>query len=186
LALQLTTLGIQIRIFATSKEWNRWLIRNHNRLQGVWLRFYKKDSSTPTVSYDEALEEALCYGWIDGQLKPYEKKSWLRKFIPCRQKSLWSKHNIEHVHRLVKAGRMKTTGLKEVETAKTDGRWKNAYDPGSMIPMPTDFLQKLSNLKKANTYTIAWCLQTANRSETREKRIEAILAMLAKVEKLHD
>jgi uncharacterized protein YdeI (YjbR/CyaY-like superfamily) len=193
---QLKAQSIEILAFASSNEWKQWLAANHNRLQGVWLRFYKKDSGVPSVSYDEALDEALCYGWIDGQLKPYDGKSWLRKYTPRRAKSPWSKRNIEHVRRLIKSGRLKSAGLKEVEAAKVDGRWKNAYDPGSTIPMPADFLKKLSKMKKAkeffetlnkaNTYAIAWRLQTAIKPETRKKRLTTILAMLAKGEKLHD
>jgi uncharacterized protein YdeI (YjbR/CyaY-like superfamily) len=188
--------NIEILAFASSKEWEQWLSSNYNRLQGVWLRFYKKDAGVPSVSYDEALDEALCYGWIDGQLKPYDEKSWLRKFTPRRPKSPWSKRNIEHVRRLIKSGSMKPAGLKEAAAAKADGRWKNAYDPGSTMTMPADFLKRLSNMKKAkeffetlnkaNTYAIAWRLQTAKNPETREKRIKAILATLAKGEKFHD
>ena len=188
--------NIEIVACTSSKKWKRWLAKNHSRMQGVWLRFYKKASRVPSVTYDEALDEALCYGWIDGQLKPYDEKSWLRKFTPRRAKSPWSKRNIEHVHRLIKAGRMKDAGLRESEAAKADGRWKNAYDPGSTMAMPADFLKRLSRMKKAkaffeilnkaNTYAIAWRLQTAKKPETREKRMKAILAMLAKGEKFHD
>ena len=187
--------NIEILAFASSKEWEQWLACNHKLLQCVWLRFYKKDAGLPSVSYDEALDEALCYGWIDGQLKPYDKKSWLRKFTPRRPKSPWSKRNIEHVRRLIKSRSMKPAGLKEAAAAKVDGRWKNAYDPGSTMTMPVDFLKRLSRMKKAkeffdtlnkaNTYAIAWRLQTAKKHETREKRMKAILAMLAKREQFH-
>jgi uncharacterized protein YdeI (YjbR/CyaY-like superfamily) len=187
--------NIEILGFTSSKEWEQWLASNHKRVQGVWLRFYKKDAGLPSVSYDEALDEALCYGWIDGQLKPYDKKSWLRKFTPRRPKSPWSKRNIEHVRRLIKSRSMKPAGLKEAAAAKVDGRWKNAYDPCSTMTMPADFFKRLSKMKKAkeffdtlnkaNTYAIAWRLQTAKKHETREKRMKAILAMLAKREQFH-
>jgi uncharacterized protein YdeI (YjbR/CyaY-like superfamily) len=196
MAQGLSALRFEILEFASSNEWKQWLAANHRRVQGVWLRFYKKDSGVPTVRYDEALDEALCNGWIDGQLKPYDGKSWLRKFTPRRAKSPWSKRNVEHVRRLIKTGRMKLAGLKEVEAAKADGRWKNAYNPGSTMAIPADFLKKLTRMKKAkeffetlnkaNTYAITWRLQTAVKPETREKRMAAILAMLAKGEKLHD
>jgi uncharacterized protein YdeI (YjbR/CyaY-like superfamily) len=190
------TIGSQeILAFESAREWERWLSKNHNRTEGVWLRFFKKDSAIPSVSYGEALDGALCYGWIDGQLKPYDEKSWLRKFTPRRAKSLWSKRNIDHIARLTEAGRMKPSGATEVEAAKADGRWEKAYDPGSTMELPKEFLEKLSRnkkaaaffktLNKANTYAIAWRLQTAKKTETREKRMKEILAMLARGEKLH-
>lgn len=185
----------QILPFASPKEWERWLAKHRDLSVGIWLRFYKKDSGVASVSYDQALEAALSYGWIDGQLKSYDAKSWLRKFTPRRPKSLWSKRNIDLVRRLMKAGRMKPSGLKEVQAAKADGRWKRAYDPGSTMALPADFLERLSKnrkardvlatLTRANIYAIAWRLQTAKRPETREKRMKAILTMLAKGEKFH-
>ncbi len=185
----------EVIAFASSREWERWLSKNGSRAEGLWLRFYKKGSGIMSVTYDEALDGALCYGWIDGQLKPYDAQSWLRKFTPRRPKSPWSKRNIEHVQRLMKAGRMKPAGRREAEAAKADGRWEQAYDPGSRMKMPADFLERLSRNKKAkaffgtlnraNTYAIGWRLQNAKRPETREKRITEILTMLAKGEKLH-
>jgi uncharacterized protein YdeI (YjbR/CyaY-like superfamily) len=149
-----------------------------------------------TVTYAEALDEALCYGWIDGQLEKYDEKSWLRKFTPRRPKSVWSKRNIEHVNRLVDAGKMKPAGLKEMEAAKADGRWGRAYDSPSAMQVPQDFLAELSKhkkaqiffetLNKANTYAIAWRLQTAKKPETREKRMKKFIQMLENGEKLHD
>ena len=196
MARQQTEQRREVLTFTSSKEWKQWLAKNHDRSQGVWLRFFKKDSGVPSVRYEEALDEALCYGWIDGQLQSYDDKSWLRKFTHRRSNSPWSKRNIEHVQRLIKAGRMKSSGMKEIEEAQSDGRWKRAYDPGSTMVMPTDFLKRLSKrkktknnfetLNKANTYAIAWRLQTAKKPETREKRLKTILAMLAKGEKLHD
>lgn len=181
--------------FASSREWERWLSKNGSRAEGIWLRFYKKGSGFPSVTYTEALDAALCYGWIDGQVKSCDARSWLRKFTPRRAKSPWSKRNIEHVRRLMKAGRMKPAGLKEAEAAQKDGRWEQAYDPGSTMEIPSDFLDRLSRNKKAqaffdtlnraNTYAIGWRLQTAKRPETREKRMKEILAMLAREERLH-
>jgi uncharacterized protein YdeI (YjbR/CyaY-like superfamily) len=186
---------IEILSFVSSNKWRQWLASNHKRLRGVWLRFYKKNTGIQSVNYNEALDEALCYGWIDGQIKPYDEKSWLRKFTPRRAKSPWSKRNIEHVRRLITSRKMKSAGLKEAAAAKADGRWKNAYDPGSTMTLPVDFLKRLSTMKKAkeffdtlnkaNTYAIAWRLQTAKRPETREKRLIAILAMLSKRKKFH-
>lgn len=181
--------------FPSLKEWARWLAKHHAGSSGIWLRFFKKDSGITSVTYDEALDEALCYGWIDGQLQKYDENSWLRKFTPRRAKSIWSKRNIGHVERLLKAGRMKPAGQKQIEAAKTDGRWGQAYDSPKAMQIPKDFLRELAKnraaeaffrtLSKANTYAIAWRLQTAKKPETREKRMRTILAMLARGEALH-
>ncbi len=187
--------GLQIVFFGSADEWRHWLAQNHAVSNGVWIRFSKKGSGTPSPTHGEALDEALCYGWIDGQLKKGDEESYLQKFTPRRTRSIWSKRNIEHVARLQKAGRMKPAGLKEVEAAKIDGRWEKAYDSPANMEMPDDFLQELSKDKKAqaffetlnktNTYAIAWRLQTAKKPETREKRMKKILEMLSKGEKLH-
>ena len=188
--------SITILNFSSSEDWEKWLSVNHSSSPGVWLRFFKKDSGIPSVSYAAALDEALCYGWIDGQLKPYDQKSWLRKFSPRRSNSLWSKRNTEHIRRLLKANRIKPAGLKAVAAAKADGRWNIAYDSGSTMGIPADFLKELSShknaktffelLNKTNRYAIAWRLQTAKKPETRERRVKAILAMLDKGEKFHE
>lgn len=185
----------QILSFRSAKEWAKWLATNHASCDGIWLRFFKKDSGVATVTHAEALDEALCYGWIDGQIDKYDAKSWLHKFTPRRAKSIWSKRNIGHVGRLLKARRMKPAGLRQVEAAKADGRWKRAYDSPKAMEVPQVFLRELTKdktaeaffktLNRANTYAIAWRLQTAKKPETREKRMKAILAMLAKGEALH-
>lgn len=186
---------LPILSFKSQKDWASWLAKNHTASNGIWLRFFKKDSGVPSVTYAEALDEALCYGWIDGRLDPYDEKSWLRRFTPRRPRSPWSKRNIEHVNRLTAAGRMKPAGLQEAEAAKKDGRWDKAYDPQGAMEMPADFLQALAkdkkakaffeSLNRANHYAIAWRLQTAKRPETRARRMQAILAMLKKGEKFH-
>ena len=191
----MSEIDLPIIAFKSSKEWASWLAQNHTKSSGLWLRLFKKDSGVASVTYAEALDEALCYGWIDGQLDKYDEKSWLRKFTPRRPKSVWSKRNIAHIDRLTRAGKMKSAGRKEVEAAKADGRWKRAYDSPSAMQIPADFLKALSQdkkakaffatLNKANTYAIAWRLQTAKRPETRAKRLQAILAKLKKGEKFH-
>jgi uncharacterized protein YdeI (YjbR/CyaY-like superfamily) len=188
--------GLPISSFKSPKDWASWLAKNHAKSSGLWLRLFKKDSGVATVTYAEALDEALCHGWIDGQLDKYDEKSWLRKFTPRRPKSVWSKRNIEHVNRLLAAGKMNSAGLKEVEAAKADGRWGRAYDSPSAMQVPADFLKELSKdkkakaffetLNKANTYAIAWRLQTAQKPETRAKRVQAMLEMLKRGEKLHE
>jgi len=187
---------LQIISFKSPKDWARWLAKNHSTWSGIWLRLFKKDSGVASVTYAEALDEALCYGWIDGQLEKYDEKSWLRKFTPRRPKSVWSKRNIEHIKRLIDAGKMKPSGLKEVEAAKADGRWERAYDSPSAMQVPEDFLKELSKDKKAkaffetlnraNVYSIAWRLQTAKKPETRAMRMKAILELLNRGEKFHD
>lgn len=185
----------EILSFDSQKALSQWLKVNHDTPQGILMRFYKKASGNKTITYAEALDESLCYGWIDGQARPYDEKSWLQKFTPRRAKSLWSKRNTGHIERLIKLGKMKPAGLKAVEEAKADGRWDNAYERQSAMVPPADFLQKLhtnakstafyETLTKANKYAIVWRLQTAKKPETREKRMKTILEMLAKEEKFH-
>jgi uncharacterized protein YdeI (YjbR/CyaY-like superfamily) len=147
------------------------------------------------VTYVEALDEALCFGWIDGQVKSFDELSWLQKFTPRRLKSQWSQRNTLHVERLIKAGAMSAAGLKAVEAAKADGRWQAAYSsPRNAIP-PEDFLKELArnkkakaffeSLNKANVYAIVYRLQTARKPETRKKRMQLILAMMRQGKKFH-
>ena len=180
---------------ASHQEWANWLANHHDTSDGVWLRFFKKGSEAVGISRADALEEALCYGWIDGQAKTHDDVSWLQKFTPRRKKSIWSKINVAHAMRLIAAGRMKPAGLREVEQARQDGRWADAYDSPSRSAMPEDFLAALSKnkkaaaffetLNKANRYAISWRLQTAKKPETRHNRMRAIVAMLAKRQAFH-
>lgn len=186
---------LQILSFKTYLLFEKWLAKNHKTSPGIWLRFFKKDSGEKTITYDEALDVALCYGWIDGQVKPFDDKSWIRKFTRRGPKSLWSERNTRHIERLTASGKMKPPGEAEVEKAKKDGRWLNAYDSPGKMTIPEDFLKELArnkkareffeSLNKANKYAIAWRLQTAKKPETREKRKKAILEMLAKGQKFH-
>jgi uncharacterized protein YdeI (YjbR/CyaY-like superfamily) len=181
--------------FELTESWKHWLAQNHSTSTGVWLRFYKKASGKLTITYAQALDEALCYGWIDGQTKIFDKESYLQKFTPRRSKSIWSKKNIEHINRLVKEGRMQQAGIRQAEAAKSDGRWAKAYDSPANMTFPEDFMSELSknkkalaffqSLNKANKYAIGWRLQTAKKTETRLKRMKIILVMMAKGEKFH-
>ena len=181
--------------FEKAEILNDWLEKNHMNSSGIWLRIFKKNSGILSINYDQALDEALCFGWIDGQVKSYDDKSYIQKFTPRRARSMWSKRNIEHVKRLENEGRMKPSGIKEAEAAKSDGRWDRSYDSPSNMTIPEDFLNELSkdplsegffnNLNKTNKYAIAWRLQTAKKTETRTKRMKAILEMLAKGKKFH-
>jgi len=187
--------NIPILSFASPKEWEQWLAINYTNANGIWIRFFKKGSAVSSVTYTQALDEALCYGWIDGQKKLFDKQSYLTKYTPRRAKSIWSKKNIEHVARLYKLGKMKPSGIQEAENAKADGRWDRAYDSPSNMKIPDDFLKKLSQNKKAktffdtlnktNTYAITWRLQTAKKLETREKRMEQLIEMLSQEKKFH-
>ncbi len=173
----------------------KWLDENHSSSRGIWLRISKKASGTPSVTYAEALEEAICYGWIDGQKRKCDARSWLQMFTPRRSGSGWSKRNTGHAMRLIQEGRMMPSGLREVEAAKRDGRWERAYEPQGTAPIPEDFMEALGKNKKAmetfrkldrkNLYPISYRLQTAKRPETREKRKKAILGMLAKGKRFH-
>lgn len=186
----------QVVSFKTQKDWAKWLAKHHDTCEeGVWLRMYKKATKIPSVDYPQALEEALCYGWIDGQKKSYDAESWIQKFTPRRKRSPWSKINIGHVERLTKEGRMQPTGVAQVEAAKADGRWEQAYSSASTMEMPEDFLRELKKdkkayaffqkLNKANLYAIFYRLTTAKKPETVEKRKKDILAMLARGEAIH-
>jgi uncharacterized protein YdeI (YjbR/CyaY-like superfamily) len=187
--------SLEILTCRSAREWAQWLARNHGKSDGVWLMFFKKTADGVAISRPDALDEALCYGWIDGQVKKHDDESWLQKFTPRRRKSIWSKINVGHATRLIETGRMKPAGLREVEAARQDGRWAAAYDSPSRSTMPKDFLEALSKnkkaeaffqtLNKANRYSISWRLQTAKEPETRERRMKAILAMLAKRQAFH-
>jgi uncharacterized protein YdeI (YjbR/CyaY-like superfamily) len=181
--------------FRSPPEFRKWLAANHDKSDGIWLRIFKKNSETASVTYAEALDEALCFGWIDGQKQKHDDQSWLQKFTRRRAKSGWSRINTGHAERLIKAGRMKAPGQAEVNAAKKDGRWKAAYDSPSNASFPDDFLAALGkdpkakaffdSLNKANRYAISYRLQTAKKPETRAKRMGMILGMLARGEAFH-
>jgi len=181
--------------FASALVWEEWLAEHHAAADGVWIMVAKKASGIASVTHDEALDVALCYGWIDGQGKTFDDTYYLQKFTPRRPKSLWSKRNIEKVAALTAAGKMQPAGLAEVEAAKRDGRWDAAYDSPKNMVVPDDFMQALaenrqaqeffSTLNQANRYAIGWRLQTAKKPETRQRRFDALLAMLERGEKLH-
>jgi len=185
----------EILRFRSSPEFRKWLAANHRRFDGIWLRIFKKDSGEPTVTYAEALDEALCFGWIDGLKQSHDELSWRQRFTPRRLRSGWSKINTGHAERLIKAGRMRAAGLAQIEAAKKDGRWKAAYDSQSKATFPEDFLAALrrnkktfaffESLSKSNRYAIAYRLQTAKKPETKQRRMEMILAMLARGEAFH-
>ncbi|VVB99153.1 Bacteriocin-protection, YdeI or OmpD-Associated [uncultured archaeon] len=185
----------QVLSFGSRAEWRAWLGRNYGKQEGIWLRVYKKGAGVKTVTHPEALDEALCFGWIDGQGRPCDSASWLVRFTPRRAKSIWSVRNTERAERLAKEKRMRQPGLLEIEKAKKDGRWGRAYLPSSAMETPKDFLEEIAKdkvafeffkgLNRANTYAIAWRLHTARTPEIRAKRMEALLQKMKAKQKLH-
>lgn len=181
--------------FEDQQTWAAWLDENHATSAGLWLRLAKKASGIPSVSYDQALEVALCYGWIDGQKKSDDQTWWLQKFTPRGAKSIWSKVNRQKAQKLIESGRMKPAGLEAIERAKQDGRWDAAYDSPSSATVPDDFQAALdknaqakaffATLNSANRYAILFRIQTAKKAETRAKRIEQFIHMLENHEKLY-
>lgn len=181
--------------FASQKKWASWLAKQHAKSLGIWLKLAKKDSSTASVTYDEALDVALCYGWIDGQKKGFDDKYWLQKFTPRGSKSIWSKINTVKAEKLIASGEMKSAGLKAIELAKRDGRWAAAYESQKNISVPDDFQSVLDKNKKAkdffatlnsvNRYAILFRIHNAKKAETRVKRIQQFIEMLEKKEKIY-
>lgn len=181
--------------FASGAEFDQWLEENHADHAGFWMRIYKKDSRQFSITYGEALDAALCHGWIDGQKRSGDAKSWLQRFTRRGPRSIWSKINTGHVERLMREGRMKPAGLAAVQAAKADGRWQAAYGSFRTFEMPADFNEALSlkpkaaaffaTLNKANSYAIYHRLTTAKRPETRARRLGEFIAMLDRGQRLH-
>ncbi len=181
--------------FVSAAKFRQWLSRHHADHPGIWLKIAKKASGIPTVTYAEALDEALCLGWIDGQKKAFDETAYLQKFTKRGKRSVWSKINVGHVARLEKEGRMMPAGLAAVAAAKADGRWAAAYDSSSSAEMPEDFLAALErepeaksfflSLTKTQRYGFFFRITTAKKPETRGRRIAEFVAMLKRGEKLH-
>ena len=181
--------------FESKKKWADWLAKQHDKSTGVWLKIAKKNFGITSVTYEEALDVALCYGWIDGQKKSFDDKYWLQKFTPRGPKSIWSKINTEKAERLIASGEMKPAGLTAIEAAKKDGRWDVAYVSQKNISIPEDFQAALDKNKKAkaffaalnsvNRYAILFRIQTAKKAETRAKRIQQFVEMLENNEKIY-
>jgi uncharacterized protein YdeI (YjbR/CyaY-like superfamily) len=175
--------------FADTAAWNKWLEEHHAASPGVWLKIAKKASGIATVNHAEALEAALCYGWIDGQRAPHDESFFLQRFTPRRPRSKWSQVNRDKVTKLIAEGRMKPAGLAQIEAAKQDGRWEAAYAPQSSQAIPEDFQRALEQnpaayeffktLRGTRRYSFLYRIQDAKRPETRARRIEQFVAMLA-------
>ena len=183
------TPDLQTRTFATPAKWLAWLDKRHAKSPGLWLKFAKKASGIPSVTYPEALEIALCYGWIDGQLKSIDENYYLQRFTPRRPRSIWSKNNCAKVAALIASGRMQPAGLRQIEAAKADGRWDNAYDSPRTITMSDDLRRALSlnaaarkrfeTLKSAERYAVLVRTQLVTRAEARKVRIQSLVELLA-------
>jgi uncharacterized protein YdeI (YjbR/CyaY-like superfamily) len=175
--------------FGSRAEWERWLDAHHARSPGVWIKMAKKGSGIESVTHAEALESALCYGWIDGQRKSLDERFFLQKFTHRGARSRWSRINRERADELIRQGRMKPAGLEEVERARADGRWRAAYEPQSTATVPDDLQRELdanprareffAGLDSRNRYAILYRLQDAKRPETRARRLADFVAMLA-------
>ncbi|MBM9502001.1 YdeI/OmpD-associated family protein [Leptospira sp. 201903071] len=182
--------------FKNQREWDRWLRKNHTRGTGIWIQLAKKESKIPSLTYAEALDVALCYGWIDSQKQKYDDSYWLQKFSIRGPKSIWSKINREKAETLILEKRMKASGLQAVESAKKDGRWEAAYDSQSKIEVPKDFeklLKKNPDAKKffesldsANRYAILFRLHHTKKEDTRIKKMEQWIEMFKRKETIHN
>ena len=182
-------------LFRNAKAFEAWLKKHHAKSDGLWLQIAKRGADEPSVTYPEALEIALCWGWIDGQKKGLDDQHFLQRFTPRRARSIWSKINVDKVAALVEAGRMQPAGLAQVEAAKADDRWAQAYDGARTATVPDDLTTALAanppakaffaTLNATNRYAVLWRIQTAVKPETRAKRIAQLVDMLARGEVFH-
>ncbi len=184
-----------VMLFKSKRAWAAWLKKEHRRSTGVWVRFAKKGSQLVTMTYAEALEVALCYGWIDGQKRPESEHAWLQRFLPRGSRSIWSKINRAKALALIDSGEMQAAGLVAIESAKQNGRWEAAYDSPSTATVPDDFQIALDahphakaffkTLNGANRYALLWRIQTVKKAETRARKIEQFIGMLERGETFH-
>lgn len=181
-----------IKLFKDQESWASWLARNWAKADGLWLRIAKKESGLRSVNYAEALDVALCHGWIDGQKLPENARTWLQKFTPRRPRSIWSRINCEKTKVLIARGRMKKGGHAQIAAAKTDGRWKAAYEPQASTRVPPDLSKALAarprakaffaTLSSRNRFAILFRVTTAKKPETRARRIADFVTRLARGE----
>jgi len=187
--------ALAVLAFAQPREWSAWLAKHHAKSPGLWLKLARKDSGIPSITYAQALEVALAWGWIDGQKQAHDETAWLQRFTPRGPRSSWSKINRDKALALVAAGEMQPAGLAEVERAKQDGRWDAAYASQSRIEVPEDLAAALeaspsaaaffATLRSANRYAILFRLHQAKKPETRARRLALFLGMLERGETLH-
>lgn len=187
--------GLPVLPFASQADWEAWLASHHASSDGLWLKVAKKASGIPSLDYEEAVEGALCYGWIDGQKASYDESYWLQRFTPRRPRSSWSLKNRQKAEDLIAQGRMQPAGLQEVELARADGRWEAAYSWKDSMVVPEDLQRALDEnpaaqaffetLDSANRYAILHRLATAKKAETRQRNMARFVAMLAAGEKIY-
>jgi uncharacterized protein YdeI (YjbR/CyaY-like superfamily) len=185
-----------IRLFKTQSSWAAWLEKNHRKSPGLWLRLARKESGLQSVNYAEALEVALCYGWIDGQKRGESQEAWLQRFLPRSAKSIWSKINRDKALALIASGAMKAAGLEAIEAAKKAARWDAAYDSPRGATVPEDFQAALNAspralefflaLDGANRYAVLFRIQTVKKAETRARKIQEFIEMLERQERIHE
>jgi uncharacterized protein YdeI (YjbR/CyaY-like superfamily) len=179
-----------------ARAWRTWLRKHHDDSPGVWLTLAKKGKSGPTrLTYDEALEEAICHGWIDGQVARGDEATYRQRFTPRRRRSAWSQRNVAIAERLLAEGRMHAAGVEQIERAKADGRWQDAYPGSAAADVPPDLTEALAaepkaramfeRLSRQNRYAILYRIGSAKRPDTRARRIREFVAMLARGETLH-
>ena len=188
-----STDGDDVISCSSADEWDAWLAEQHSTSSGVWLKMAKKGSGLPSVTHAEAVEVALCYGWIDGRARSLDDRLWLQRFTPRAARSRWSKRNRDAAGRLLRAGRMKPSGRREMDRAKADGRWDAAYDSPSTAKVPEDLRRALAENPRAeaafaalngtNRYAILHRIEEAKRPQTRSRRIERFVEMLSKGER---
>jgi uncharacterized protein YdeI (YjbR/CyaY-like superfamily) len=186
---------LPVKAFASPAAFERWLATHHGTSPGIWLQLMKKTSPVPGVSYAEALDLALAYGWIDGQTKTYDAHSWLRKFVPRGPRSIWSKINRAKALSLIAEKRMRPAGLAQVERAKADGRWDAAYDSARQAKPSAEFAAALAaspraaaffaELNGANRFAVLFREKAAKKPETRARKIAELIAMLEQGKKIH-
>ncbi|GAB2481222.1 YdeI/OmpD-associated family protein [Comamonas humi] len=182
-------------LFKSAKAFEAWLKKHHATSDGLWLKIAKRGASEPSVTYPEAVEIALCWGWIDGQKKGLDDQHFLQRFTPRRARSVWSKINVDKVAALIETGRMQAPGHVQIEAAKADGRWARAYDGARTSTVPEDLQAALeaepkakaffATLNATNRYAVLWRIQTAVKAETRARRIAQLVEMLARGETIH-
>lgn len=182
-------------LFKSASAFEAWLTQHHASADGLWVQLAKQGAVEPSLRYAEAVEVALCWGWIDGQKKALDAQHFLQRFTPRRARSVWSKINVQKARALVEAGRMQAPGLAQIEAAQADGRWAQAYDGARTATVPADLAAALeaeprakaffATVNATNRYAVLWRIQTAVKAETRARRIEQLVAMLARGETLH-
>jgi uncharacterized protein YdeI (YjbR/CyaY-like superfamily) len=186
---------LPIVLFATPAKLEAWLEANHSSPEGIWLKIAKKGSGVENVTYGEALELALCFGWIDSQKRGFDEKHFLQRFTPRRPRGRWSRINRDKAEELIAAGAMRPAGLAEVEAARADGRWDAAYEGQRNAKVPEDLQRELdanaaareffATLDSANRYAIVYRLNDAKKPETRQRRLRKFVEMLERGEKVH-